>query len=307
MALAVPSRPPNLSDRQWRALKQGLSWDREKRSISVRDWLAMLNPPTVALESIPRPQRVDAAPSPPAKFSAARSMVALGLVLGCLSAGALFHRPARMGMTATAQPATPSQLPQSAVALADVGRANETQPLATPPMATPSEAQSLAASSGPEESAPRALTKPSTPTKKAAAQTHRAARLAASQHAASRHAARGINIASTSYRVPRGANFAEVRVRRKSALGRSSFEWWTEESTALSGVDYVSQPPAKVTFLRGSHTASLFVKLLGDSARRQNAKFNVVIGEATKGTLVGLSRAQIVLAPGAAAPRTPIS
>jgi hypothetical protein len=94
-------------------------------------------------------------------------------------------------------------------------------------------------------------------------------------------------------------------VRRTSAADRSTFEWWTEESTALSGVDYVAQPPAKVTFPRGSRTASLFVKLLEDSARKRGAKFDVVIGGASKGTLVGLSRAQIVLAPGAAAPGTP--
>jgi len=42
-----------------------------------------------------------------------------------------------------------------------------------------------------------------------------------------------------------------------------------EESSALSGIDFVTQPRAKVTFLPGSRTASLFVKVLDDSARRQ--------------------------------------
>jgi len=49
----------------------------------------------------------------------------------------------------------------------------------------------------------------------------------------------------------------------------------------------------------------LFVKLLEDSALKRGAKFDVVIGDASKGTSVGLSRAQIVLAPSAAASGTP--
>ncbi len=75
----------------------------------------------------------------------------------------------------------------------------------------------------------------------------------------------------------------------------------------MSGVDYVAQPPATVTFQRGSRTLSLFVKLLEDSGRKGSAKFNVVIGDASKGTLVGVSRAQVVLAPVAVGSGAPIS
>ena len=295
MALAVPSRPPNLSDRQWRALKQGLSWDREHRSISVRDWLAILNPPAVSLHEIPRPQRVDAAPRQAAKFSAARSTAALGLVLACLSVWALFSRPARMGITATAQSAAAasSELAQAAASPANAAATSEAQPMTSPPARSTSTSPMPTAS----EAGPATVPHRSPPK---AAKGYRAARTAAL-----RHAARAIDIASASYRIPRGANFAEVRVRRTSASGRSTFEWWTEESTALSGVDYVPQSPAKVTFPRGIRTASVFVKLLEDSSRKRGAKFDVVIGGAANGTLVGLSRAQIVLAPGAAASGTP--
>jgi hypothetical protein len=105
-----------------------------------------------------------------------------------------------------------------------------------------------------------------------------------------------IDFASTSYTVPPGAKFAEIRVRRnRASRGRESFEWWTEDSSALSGIDFVTQRPAKVTFLPGSRTASLFVKVLDDSARKQPAKFDVVIGGASKGTLLGVSRAEVTL------------
>ena len=258
MAQSVPSRPPHLSDRQWRALLQGLAWDREHRSISVRDWLAILNPQAVTLHEIPRPQHTEVVAGPPAKLSAARIMAALGVFLACLCAWALFNRPARMGMTASAMVADSAS------------------------KVTP------AADAAPTES-----------TIKAATEGHHAASPAV------RHGSRSIDLASSSYRVKPGANFAEIRIRRTSASDASSFEWWTEESTALSGVDYVPQSPAKVTFQRGSRTAVVFVKLLADSARRDGAKFNVVVGDVSKGTLVGLSRAQIVLAPGAAGSSEP--
>ncbi len=40
----TPKCPPGLSRRQWQILAMGLSWCREGRSISVRDWVAKLNP-----------------------------------------------------------------------------------------------------------------------------------------------------------------------------------------------------------------------------------------------------------------------
>ena len=263
MALAVPTRPPNLSARQWRALLQGLAWDRIHRSISVADWLEILNPPAAdPLQSIPRPQQLDAALSPPTKLSAARIMGALGVFLACLCIWALFNRPARLGMTASAMVSTPagSQAPAAPVtASQDV--AEEQRALPATPSASP-------------------MPPP----------------------AAARPMGEAINLAAASYHVPSGANFAEIRVRRSSASAdRSSFEWWTEESSAVSGVDYVTQPRSKVTFLPGSRTTSLFVRLLADSPRKQAAKFDVVIGGASKGISLGVSRAEIILAPGAAA------
>jgi hypothetical protein len=126
-----------------------------------------------------------------------------------------------------------------------------------------------------------------------------------SQPAAPKPMGAAINLASASYRLPAGANFAEVKVRRSSASSeRASFEWWTEESSALSGIDYVAQPRSTVTFLTGSRTTSLFVKLLADSPRKRPAQFDVVIGGASRGTSLGVSRAQVMLAPGAAAQDT---
>jgi serine/threonine protein kinase len=275
MAQAVPTRPPNLSDRQWRALLQGLSWDREHRSIPVRDWLAIINPQPVALHDIPRPQPDNPAVVAPAKLSMARVMAALGLFFACLCAWTLFNRPAHMGVTDMVANSA-SQVTGSANAAASSESSD--------PMRAASIASPLARSARSEfEDAPP-------PTSKEP-ETRRAAA------AGSGRAPRAIELASASYRIAPGANFVEVKVRRTSAADQSSFEWWTEGSTAMSGVDYVPQLPARVTFERGSRTTTLFVKLLSDSARKQTAKFDVVIGGASKGTLVGLARTQVVLAP----------
>jgi hypothetical protein len=219
--------------------------------------------------------------------------------LACLSAWALFNRPPRMGMTATAMvAASASKLtpPADAASQASPSQPGTTlQPGAADTGDPQSTVQGDLSSSGAEAVPSEAAMR------KAVTYGYHGA------SPASRRVSRAIDLASASYRVLPGANFAEVRVRRTSASDRSSFEWWTEESTALSGVDYVPQPPARITFQRGSRTASLFVKLLADSARKDTAKFNVVVGDTSKGTLIGLSRAQIVLAPGPAIAGMPIT
>ncbi len=47
-------RPPGLTRRQWQTLAMGLSWCREGRSISVRDWVAKLNPGQAAVRRLAR-------------------------------------------------------------------------------------------------------------------------------------------------------------------------------------------------------------------------------------------------------------
>jgi serine/threonine protein kinase len=279
MAQAVPTRPPNLSDRQWRALKQGLAWDREHRSIAIRDWLAILNPQQIELHEIPRPHHLDTAPTPPSKLSATRIMCALGLFFVCLCAWALFNREAHMGVTTLVANSAEVIPGASAAAPIETSQPNGAETMAAQPMLA---ASTAAPASDSEDTATTAETRKNSD---------------AHHPAPTGHTARAIELVSASYRIPPGANFAEIKVRRPSTAGPSSFEWWTEGATAMSGIDYVPQLPARVTFERGSHTTSLFVKLLADSARKQTAKFDVVIGGPSKGTMVGVARTQVVLAP----------
>jgi hypothetical protein len=287
MTQAVPTRPPDLNERQWRTLQRGLAWDREQRSIPVREWLAALNPQPAAIGAIPRPQQLGVAPAPPAKLGARRVMAALGLFLACLCAWAMFNRPApgRLSMTAAAV------APAAAASTSSAERSDGGGVASDPAVAR--------ASAGWNDSAPSgdAVVPSGTGSMSAAG---RAAQGAPAAGAGPRTPAspplEKIDLASTSYTLPPGARFAEIRVRRNRAShDRASFEWWTEASSAQSGVDFVKQPPAKVTFRPGSRTASLFVKVLHDSARKRAAKFDVLIGGASKGTLLGVSRAEVTL------------
>jgi hypothetical protein len=248
-----------------------LAWDREHRSIPVREWLAALNPPPAAISAIPRPRQFDAVlMAPPATLGAQRVVAALGLFLACLCAWVMFNRPARLSMTASAI-AAPATRQTSAA-----GGSNSVVSDA-PIEGTSVDAASVDPASGaaPQEAPPAGATPRAT--------------------GDAPHLEK-IDLASASYRLPPGAKFAEIRVRRdRASPDRASFEWWTEASSALSGIDFVTQPPAKVTFLPGSRTASLFVKVLDDSARKRAAKFQVVIGGASKGTLLGVSRAEVTL------------
>src|SRR5580693_2137067 len=53
----APPRPPRLTGRQWKALMQGLAWERADRPPSVRDWLADLELGRAPLGPIPQPEK----------------------------------------------------------------------------------------------------------------------------------------------------------------------------------------------------------------------------------------------------------
>ncbi len=254
----VAQRPDGLSQRQWETLTIGLSWDRQNRSISVGDWIAMLDPPPVAARRWVRH---------------AAGLFAVLLASGILWAS--FNRPSFERKIGNAASAPQQPLPISEPRVAE-----------TPIVA-------VTAPTAPDE---RDVSQPENPAQ--AAQIPPLPRRAGTVAAlpASRRESDSISISAGHYRIGSRRSFAEIQVRRSpSSDGDTSFVWWTEPSSALPGVDYVPQARMTQQLPNGLHMASLFVRLV-PHARNHSAAFYVAIGEPSNGTSLGrVSRTTVLL------------
>ncbi|HEY2463111.1 MAG TPA: protein kinase [Steroidobacteraceae bacterium] len=261
---AAPSRPPGLTGRQWKALMQGLAWDRADRPASVREWLADFDLGRAPLGPIPQPE--NSKMSLLARGGVASALIALlaVIIVGGVTWAVLSRpKPAPAVVDASAETASdaaadPPVIPDSSLGDADLDDAPPAD--ATPAPKTDPKARSAA----------RPIDK-----------TER------------------IGMVATSYSFRGGQKFAEVRVHRSTgSKAATSFEWWTEPASALAGTDFAPQAPATVFFPAGVRTVSLFIKLLPNTARKRTALFYVVLGNTSSGSaLSNASKASISLHP----------
>lgn len=283
-----PRRPSGLSDRQWGALQLGLSWRRESRSLSVRDWLAMLG-----LE--PAAQRLPPlhAPGSAAARSSRRDGVRAAALLTALIAGlglwaAFSHtKPESKGIGTPVAPQAQLSLPRSAPPIPgkQINSANVEAPPQPAPIgfAVQSVLQPLQPAAVPSHEQP-------------ASENVRRGSAAAASHPA---AAEQITLSADTYRVRSGERFAEINVRRSNeSRGNSSFVWWTEASSARPGSDFVSQNRTTQLFLKTRHSAKLFIRIVPNPARTRTQMFYVRIGDPSAGYLLGpVTRAAILIPP----------
>jgi hypothetical protein len=81
------------------------------------------------------------------------------------------------------------------------------------------------------------------------------------------------------YFVRPGAHFVETRVwRSRGSDEPGNFVWWTNDSSARAGIDFVGQAPTPHPFASAGRQASLYVRLLPNPRRTQNADFRVCVG-----------------------------
>jgi hypothetical protein len=258
----TPRRPPGLTAGQWRALQQGLAWERTNRPPSVREWMADLDLGRIPLGPIPHPEVSRG--SPLAKVAAVPVLIALlAAIIIAGVAWAVLSRPKQQTIADTLVPDTEVAAPVVIAAPADL-EADEA-PLDEKPAAPKAEIikpRSAAAS------------RPIDKTEK-------------------------IGMTAATYSFGGHEKFAEIRVHRSSgSKGSTSFEWWTEPDSALAGTDFAPQAPATVFFPAGMRTVSLFVKLLPNAARKRTALFYVVLGNTSSGSsLSSASKASISLHP----------
>jgi hypothetical protein len=281
-----PPTPAGLTRRQAKALTDALApgqgRDEPGREVSVRDWLADMEPGSEALGVIPEPD-LEAGPGeaePEFELPAAATkptapgygaMLAI-LAVACLVGWMWLARSRH----ADAEHADADR--------ADVQRADVDARTASDTLE--SEGRELLAMQ-PEEREP------------AAAEEQPAADLKNRSAVAARPKVPKIGIAAASYRIRAGEKFAEIRVTRSSGSdGQTSFDWWTEPGSARIGEDYVPQATTKKFFLPGQLSASLFVRVYSNESGKLSDMFYVVIGNASNGSALGaISRTAVSLAP----------
>lgn len=257
----APPRPPGLSGRQWKALTQGLAWDRADRPASLRDWLADFDPGRGPLGSIPQPE--SARVSFLSRSGIASALIALLAVT--LVGGVTWAVLSR---------------PKPAPAVADAAAETEAEPPVIADSA-PADAD-IDAAPAPAEAAPAPKTKTQNAAARPIDKTER------------------IGMPTRSYSFGPRQRFAEIKVHRSTgSKATTSFEWWTEPASALAGTDFAPQAPTPVFFPAGMRTVSLFIKLLPNAARKRTALFYVVLGNPSGGSALSssASKASISLHP----------
>ncbi len=254
----APPRPPGLSGRQWKALMQGLAWERADRPAAVRGWLADLELGRAPLGPIPQPEKSKTSLLAKGGISSALMALLAAVVVGGITWAVL------------SRPNAPTTAADAAASDADVA-----------PAVIPAPSDSDEASPPADLPAPKAALK---------------ARNAASRPI-DRTETIGMVVNSYSFGPGQRFAELRVH-RSTGSKDATSFDWWTEPASALADADFAPQMPATVFFPSGVRTVSLFVKLLPNASRKRTALFYVVLGNTSSGsTLSNASKASISLRP----------
>jgi serine/threonine protein kinase len=301
-----PSRPGGLSWKEWRALRTGLAFDRERRPAEVAQWLESFDWSTAAprLPALPTLVRV----SPPRRHLLAVAALVTAAVVGLLAAllwaNAYFGWEKRSPPTATngAEPQSDAPLPQS-----DPSSAAPPPPRsAAAPPSSPAPQAPLNSSSPPSSPAgdriklaarARGVAASSPRTTTPAGASVLPTSPADGEPAGSLPRSR-IELVADTVDVPLTDPAARIVVRRRGSLqGTATFVWWTESGTAKPGQDFIAVEPHQEVIEEGKNSVSLFIPVVGDATRQQPKSFYVVINEPGPGVTLGARTLTMVTIP----------
>jgi serine/threonine protein kinase len=326
-----PSRPSGLAGRQWRILREGLRWERDRRPADVRKWLDRFGLAGAAPRLPPLPTLMDA-PSPRNYGVAPTAAVIALLVL--LAAGGywaatnydslarIFMPPPSPVVTQEAPPPSltesapaPPANRNSAPAIAPAPRVAAPTggpPRTTAPTAPTSTAPTAPTSTAPTSTAPTAPTStartaagstvpvappPAKPGPRAAATTP-----AAASETSARTANAGpvrVEMAADTADVEPSDAEARVTVRRRGNVhGDASFRWWTESGTARPGRDFAPEVPRLEHIPDGRDSVSLIIPILS-TPHGKSKSFYVVIDRTDSGgaSLGGRTLTMVTIQP----------
>ena len=307
-----PKRPVELRQRQWRALRAGLHWDREKRPADMATWLQAMD----LTEAAPRLRALSDLtdnPVPPRRklgFAVAMAAAAAAALAGIAWIGMNYSElsaqlASMVDQTSAIRTATPIPSPP---------RDTDFTP---PPNLSGIKSTTSPTPAPPAPPAPVAKPQPITPPPVAAAPTPAAAAPAPVTPVASTAApsvatvpARPatprlsqIELAADTVDVPLNEPSASVLVHRKGNVrDRVGFTWWTESGTAKPVTDFAPVSPHVEYFDEGKSTVTLSIRLT-DTLRSQDKSFYVVIDEPQEGGTLGPRALTMVTLPGNQASR----
>jgi len=298
-----PSRPAGLAWKEWRALRAGLAFDRERRPSDIHRWLEPIDWSKAAagLPVLLAVVRVATRKRTVGNLPAVGLSVAIAVAAGwwaiqnpdSIERG--LHQ-LRAALTDSGRPPPTSMNAPSAQAVGPhpEGRSEAT---AHAPASAPAVAASGAAA--PREAAPGA-SRSATPTT-APPRTERAAgaaTLAAGRNPSGAQTHSRIELAADAVEIPLTDPAARIIVRRRGSLrGAASFTWWTESGTAKPGRDFMAVAPRREIMEEGKSSLSLFIPVVGDATRRQPKSFYVVINDPGAGVSLGARTLTMVTIP----------
>jgi serine/threonine protein kinase len=313
-----PRRPPNLTNRQWQALRAGLRWEREHRPADVQEWLERLDLRGAAKRLAPISDLLEPPPrkQPKSFFPVA---VAAGIIL--LLGGAFWiisnlsvlpqidsSPPIRAD--ASSPPAAPAAVPPAAAPPASAPPAATSptpRPLPPPASHAPAVTPAVTPAAPSANSAPMAHSMPppashapaATPTATPPAATKPAAAPSASPSAGVSSGPSKVELTSDTVDVPASESLALLSVHRKGSLrGETSFTWWTESGTAKPKIDFLPMVPQLGHIGDGKSSVSLSIPL-SKAPRTQSKSFYVVIDQAEGGAALGArTLTMVTLLPG---------
>jgi serine/threonine protein kinase len=332
-----PSRPDGLSGKEWRALRTGLLFDRERRPADVALWLEAFDWSAAAPRLPPLLTLVRVAP--PRRSRLGMVALVIAAVVGVLAAGLwanVYFGGDRSPLSTAAndsEPQSDAPLPQSDRSSAATQPSPSKQP-SPPTQPSPSAQSSASAQSAATPPAERAAAPPSSPAPQTAAPSSSSpvppspasdrSRLAANERGAATSSPRAepapsvsepppssaaaapigplprsrVELAADTIDVPLTDPAARIVVRRRGSLqGAATFTWWTESGTAKPGQDFIAVTPHPEVIEEGKSSVSLFIPVVGDATRQEPKSFYVVINDPGPGVTLGARTLTMVTIP----------
>jgi serine/threonine protein kinase len=306
-----PRRPPNLTNRQWQALRAGLRWKREDRPANAQQWLERFDLRDAAKRLAPIADLLE-----PPHLKESKSVFAMAAVVGVilLLAGAFWIISNRSTLPQLDSSPTIHDAPSAAATSADSAPiAHSTPPPALhdkPAVAPASRAPAahVTTAVAPASRAPASHDTPAVAPASRAPVASPAAPPAATKSAATPSASPPVSVSAGPSKielvtdtvdVPAAESLAQVSVRRKGNLrGETNFTWWTESGTAKPGIDFLPVVPQLASIGDGKSDITLNIPL-SKAPRTLSKSFYVVIDKSEGGAALGArTLTMVTLLPG---------